>query len=278
MNKIFKKTLVLCIIVLLTATNSLTSLAQSRIQPDVYSPEFPNAYIETGNIMTSADGDTTVTATVYVKEVYQEIDGKQICIDSTLLSKSEVQNIGKENFKNAQITRSSIYPGTSEVKEQLTLRLTIPSQASQNERDLRIYASWNGGSGKYGPAPGDDFVGFIWGGEFDYYAESISGLNATKNPMIFYKADHEPNAGMVWGFKEAAPFMDYLNAFITLKKNKLTGGGNTTSISAKYIHTYQSFAGTISINLSQEGFGIGFALSDCPQQWSLVASLSGIKY
>ncbi len=44
--------------------------------------------------------------------------------------------------------------------------------------------------------------------------------------------------------------MDYLNAFITLKKNKLTGGGNTTSISAKYIHTYQSFAGTISINLS----------------------------
>ena len=35
MNKIFKKTLVLCIIVLLTATNSLTSLAQSRIQPDV---------------------------------------------------------------------------------------------------------------------------------------------------------------------------------------------------------------------------------------------------
>lgn len=39
--------------------------------------------------------------------------------------------------------------------------------------------------------------------------------------MIFYKADHEPNAGMVWGFKEAAPFMDYLNAFITLKKTNL---------------------------------------------------------
>lgn len=96
--------------------------------------------------------------------------------------------------------------------------------------------------------------------------------------MLFYKAEHEPNAGLVWGFSEAYPSMDYLNAFITLKKNKLTGGGNTTSISAKYIHTYQSSVGTISIDLNQEGFGIGFTLSNCPEQWSLVASLSGIKY
>ena len=42
--------------------------------------------------------------------------------------------------------------------------------------------------------------------------------------MLFYKAEHEPNAGLVWGFSEAYPSMDYLNAFITLKKNKLTGG------------------------------------------------------
>ncbi|MCI9080569.1 MAG: hypothetical protein HFH68_16960 [Lachnospiraceae bacterium] len=62
------------------------------------------------------------------------------------------------------------------------------------------------------------------------------------------------------------------------EKNKLTGGGNTTSIVAKYIHTYQSITGAINISLNKDGFGTGFALSDCPQQWSLVASLSGIKY
>lgn len=51
MNKILKKALVLCTIVLLAATNSLTSLAQSRIQPNVYSPEFPDAYIETSKMV-----------------------------------------------------------------------------------------------------------------------------------------------------------------------------------------------------------------------------------
>ena len=78
MNKILKKALVLCTIVLLAATNSLTSLAQSRIQPNVYSPEFPHAYIETSNIMTRADGDTTVTATVYVKEVQSILEHQKL--------------------------------------------------------------------------------------------------------------------------------------------------------------------------------------------------------
>ena len=74
MNKILKKALVLCTIVLLAATNSLTSLAQSN----VYSPEFPDAYIETSNIMTRADGDTTVTATVYVKEVQSILEHQKL--------------------------------------------------------------------------------------------------------------------------------------------------------------------------------------------------------
>lgn len=273
-----KRILAIGLLVTMVISNSLYVQAATSTQVDVYSPEYPDAYVEMDNISTRSSGGVASVATVYVQEVYNVVDDEMVCISSRLLTKEEVDEIGKDNFDGSMITRSDLYPGTVETKEKLTLNFSIPSQPSTNKYNLRAYAKWNGGSGKTGPASGDDFIGFAWGGGFDYSSASIGGKNVWDTDMDFYAADAVANAGKVWGFDESFPVMDYLNAYITLSKAKTTGGGNTTSFMAKYIHTYQSAVGSISISASTSGVGVGFTLSSCANQWSLVADLSGIKY
>lgn len=274
-----KSKIVLCAVIVFTMLiSNMTVFAgeNGNVKAKIYSPEYTNAYIQIHDIEKRNTSVGEVDATVFVEEIYDNVTGT--CIDSKLLSKDEVERIGIESFKEGKAVKSSIYPGTTETYQQLQLTFTIPSQPATNKYNLRAYAKWSGGSGVSGPASGDDFIGFAWGGGFDYSGASISGRTTSNGSMSFYASDAVANAGKVWGFNENSPKMDYLNAYITLNKNTQTGGGNTTSFMTKYIHTYQSTVGSVSITAGATGVGSGFTLSSCSRQWSLVADLSGIRY
>lgn len=277
MRKLYKFAFVFILTAILTICLTETSIfANENIQGTceyIYSPEFPNAYIETSDDQNSVSllNDIKITeVTVYVQEIIDNESNS--CISSKLLSKEEIDVLKASDINNA------IYPRTTSTYQKLKLIFSIPSQSSNNTYDLHAYAKWSGGSGISGPAAGDDFVGFAWGGKFDSFSRSISGRTIAGSSMSFYSADYIANTGCVWGFNESAPQMDYLNAYITLNKNTLTGGGNTTAFVAKYIHTYQSSVGNISLSVTSSGVGGGFTLSSCPKQWSLVTTLTGFQY
>ncbi|MCT4687869.1 hypothetical protein [Vallitalea sp.] len=73
-------------------------------------------------------------------------------------------------------------------------------------------------------------------------------------------------------------YAKHTEALIHISKNTPTGNGNSTTVALKYIHTYQSAKGTISINASPSGIGTGFTLQDVSKQWNIVAYITNINY
>lgn len=136
------------------------------------------------------------------------------------------------------------------------------------------------------PASGEDFIGFPWGGGFDYSSHRISGEYSKRiKDLDFYKADLSPNTGYVWSFDESyrtpsgnTYYAEEIKSRIDIYKNTLTGRGNTTSAILKYIHTYQGRTGGISISASPSGVGAGFLLNSTRKQWSIICDVSKLKY
>jgi hypothetical protein len=65
---------------------------------------------------------------------------------------------------------------------------------------------------------------------------------------------------------------------MTLSKVTMTGQGNKAEAVLKYIHTYQSASGSISITPGASGVSGSFSLSSVKNQWSLVCTVFGIPY
>lgn len=85
-------------------TLSASAITPSHQAPVVYSPEFPDAYIvtevtpETQNLDGTSGSLGSVSATVFVEESYDIVNGELTVTDSRLLSENEVKAIGEENF------------------------------------------------------------------------------------------------------------------------------------------------------------------------------------
>ncbi|MVB11035.1 hypothetical protein CAFE_17370 [Caprobacter fermentans] len=265
-----------------------------KFNVNIYSEEYPNAYIEQSfspakNILNGSNSSKvlvgTVNATVYVEEKYDTVNGKKICTSSKLLSKSEVNQIGKDKFNDIS-TNDVIEPSDSDSKGRLHLFFELYRNWDTDyaiEYQPSCTATWTWPdltTGKNTPAAGDDFLGFVWGGNYDYNLESITAVDDSGNKRDTYSADSQPNKGHVWGFLEGPEYYGdrsytkSIGAGLTMFKNKLTGGGNTTSFVCKYIHTYQEETGSINISTS----GVGFSLSGTSKQWSLITRISSRPY
>lgn len=103
-----KKVLSLTLALIMTMALAIPALA-AEAEPTqsnftVASPTFPDAYIVTESTPSFQYMDGTsgslgsVSATVFVEETYDEVDGKIVVTDSRLLSEEEVKAIGEENF------------------------------------------------------------------------------------------------------------------------------------------------------------------------------------
>lgn len=225
----------------------------------------------------------SVKGTVYVKEKIETVDDIPEIVESKVLSYEEIP---KELLDN---TVSSYLIGTdSDTYYKLTLRLNIFKGTDTSTRYILAgFASWGTGlPGKTAPAKGDDYIGFTWGGGFDYsrqgcVVESSEPRVSLANRVV----DYIPNGGIVWGFEEYKSTLNYGPVYAKkttigthLNKRSLTGGVNTTSVVLKYIHTFSSTKGSISISPGSEKVAGSITLQGVKDQWPLAVSVSGLRY
>lgn len=155
---------------------------ESVVQPEVYSEEFPNAYIitENSNSMTSSLSTEpiynigSVKATVFVEEEYALSNNEVVIVSSRLLSEDEVMAIGVENFDSYHIPAKEELLGrsSSESRGKLTLNLNAHYEYYGNN-GVKCFITGTGnwstngtGTSSDYPAVGDDFIGVVWGGDF----------------------------------------------------------------------------------------------------------------
>lgn len=287
---------------------SIPTLAVEKIESNdcsasklITSLQYPDAYIiEEVSYITKNKGTVLkeVSATVFVEETYAlDNYGNPITISSRLLSENEVMAIGVENFEDINTAQLSsignLYQTRAATNSRGKLTITFSGEYYYDgagvTANLTAHAAWSAGAGLFNgstrPAAGSDFMGVAWSGEFS--APSASAT-ASPTPPLLVMCASTPNAARVWEFEESwtenvigntvSFYLRNLNINITLHKNVLTGNGNTAEAVLKYIHTYSSTEGSISINASPNDVGAGFTLNNVSKQWEIVCNLTGIPY
>ena len=284
MKKVFS--LLLALSMLITGSFGVMAQAQTieptnfdEINFQITSKENPDAYIESrfvpGNSAyarsSEEDGKTLVgyvDATVYVEETYTKgEDGNIFTTDSRLLSEEEVMSIGKSEF---DVPVQSVQPRISTIGDKttsrgkLTIRFTVMA---------------------YSQARGDDIMGFAWGGGYDFDGYGYDLLDAFGNHGRAAYIQSKANCGVAWNFNEhttEAEYDDYITraqCWTNINKNVATGGGNTTSVTGEYLHTWAAVSPSVSWSVSGSGGSGSFGLSSpSSQSWSIQAVVTGIPY
>lgn len=262
-------------------------------QFEISSPTFPDAYIitETTPSTVVLDGNSgslgSISATVFVEETYDMVNGELVITDSRLLSKDEVMAIGIDNF--APLDETPTPKAASNSRGRLTITFSgVYNTSSGVSCNLTGTAHWDNSGlhteGKNYCATGEDFIGVTWSGSFTAKSHSISGKDHLGSALTIYNSESTPNAGRVWSFKDANPTSKYtlyakdINLNVNISKNTLTGNGNTAEAVLKYIHTYSQVKGSISISPGTETVAGSFSLSNTSNQWSLVCTVTNIPY
>lgn len=294
-----KKVLSLTLALIMTMALAIPALA-AEAEPTqsnftVASPTFPDAYIVTESTRSFQYMDGTsgslgsVSATVFVEETYDEVDGKIVVTDSRLLSEEEVKAIGEENFLDLNNTPAPQKTATA-TRGKLTITFDGTYYLANGgvSCDLTGTAGWAQpdiiGSSSDNPATGEDFLGVTWFGSFTASNASISGTDNIHQDLKIYSSDSVPNGGRVWSFDETIYHPKYntyasnIDLSLTLTKNKLTGDSNTAEAVLKYIHTYSSVNGSISITPGTDSAAGSFSLSNTKNQWSLTCTIHSIPY
>lgn len=277
----------------------------------VYSPEFPDAYILPNETMGMSISDSTiqtVSATVFVEEEYGfDNSGNPITISSRLLPESEVLEIGLENFMDMEDARHDAVSKLMQTRAAVNARGSLSISFSGGGTisgndityDLNASASWSP-SGLFwlsdrenNPASGSDYIGVTWSG--GYTTPHSAQINTTtwttisnshfNPPLPPVLCDAVPNAGRVWEFYEyweipigggrtQNNYYKNISIDITLAKNNI--GDEAAETVMKYVHTYTSTKGTVSITANSSGVGGGFTVTGVDKQWSVVCTLTGL--
>lgn len=271
--------------------------AVNSVTVNAFCEEYPEAYIEMNNEKSQRstqvnEGKTvSITASVYVEEKYEAVDGKQICVSSRLLSEDEVYAIGKDKFVNLSSKPIINSPSDSTSRGKLTVTFQFtPLVSTEYEQQYTMIgtAKWSGFVSHVKPydtpSAGEDFAGFMWGGGYDFAKPKSSAVDNFGANRPVYDADAGANGVYVWSAQEGALDReedDYLESWrsdLLLRKKVLTGNGNTTSVTYKYIHTYTATAGSLNFSVESGGVSSSFSLGGVDKQWSIVIANSEIPY
>lgn len=281
MKKTISKMLCLGVSACLVLGSGGTVYAEDVVKEEfeVYSEEFPDAYIITESVANDEKTRTGVSnelkATVFVEETLEVVDDEITVTDSKLLSKDEVEAIGEdefENIDNSEITKENFNVSrTQTTRGKLTLYMAVLDYA-------RVSAGfeWSGfdviNSGSNNPAVGADYMGTAWSGGYQVADQNAWVWYQNDANAPIYLADAVPNASRVWSFNEYYGGSYKLYTATGALRTYLNKGNAPAGkeVVYKYIHTYESAQGNISISASSSGVGAGFSLSGISKQWSLV--------
>lgn len=260
----------------------------------VSAPTFPDAYIITETTYPTQNFDGTggslgsISATVFVEETYGVVDGELAVVESRLLSEEEVLDIGIDNFEDLSKTPSPRGASNSRGKLTITFAGIYSYVGNGVSCDLTGTADWATAglldTNENIPATGEDFIGVTWSGGFTSTDYSISGTNHLGGALTIYESDSVANGGRVWSFDEFIPtskynvVADHIDLDMTITKNTLEGNGNTGEAVLKYIHTYSTVEGSITIEPGDKTVSGSFTLSNTANQWPLVCTVTNIPY
>jgi len=293
MKKVISLLIVLAIVFSLT-TSVFAVEANNTTTFAVSSPSFPDAYIITDTTMATQNYSGlsgslgSISATVFIEERYDVVDGELTVVDSRLLSEEEVLSIGIENFDEYVVPTNARAATNSRGRLTITFAGTYSYVGKGVSCKLVGTADWGTGgifdSGENVPAMGEDFIGVTWSGGFSSSSHSISGTNHLGGALKIYESDSLPNSGRVWSFSDLLILSKYnisarhIDLNMTITKNTLEGNGNTAEAVLKYIHTYSKLGGSISITPGSENAAGSISLSNTDKQWSLVCTVTNIPY
>jgi len=232
----------------------------------------------------------SVSATIFVEERYDMVDGELIITDSRLLSEDEVMAIGIDNFEDLNTSPMPNAALVANSRGKLTIAFSglYVLDGKGISCNLCGSAKWDVSvlniSGENIPATGEDFIGITWSGEFTASSHNISGKYQNGSSISIYNPDSIPNGGRVWSFNDIIRLSKYtlyakdINLNMIIKKNVLEGNGNTAEAVLKYIHTYSKVNGSISIAPGNKTVAGSINLSNTEKQWSLVCTVTDIPY
>ncbi len=224
-----------CIILVLMSSNVFASNSNinmpSNIDVEIYSEAFPNPYIETEVLDLSTTDILLEDGKISTQSANDNITEFITDVNNNDLLKFDIKN----HINNGEKLVASI-TSTTFVKESYKVidgvkTLQQSRLLSRNEIPEALLQ-------------GHDFIddGII-------VTENNSAVQLSSRMV-----DSVPNSGIVWGFEERKNhwnegliYAEQTSVGATLTKNRLTGLGNTTSVMLKYIHTYESTEGSISI-------------------------------
>lgn len=283
---------------IITETIKPTELQESLSSARLSAPNLVHAVSQNTKIQSLINDDTkdialVASATVFVSETYETIDDELVITSSRLLTKEEVDAIGEDNFNVRKTSTNRDIPLTGNENNKGKLTIVILCYENYRTNTSSQYflvgvAIWDGfyilPFDSRQPANGEDFIGFIWGGNFspsDTQCNVRNTLGTTTDGTLVCAV---PNIARAWSFNELLPagdmdyFADQIDIGATLTKNQLEGRGNTTEAVLQYIHTYSAVKGSISVSVSPENLSPGFSLSGCDKQWSIACPIGNLYY
>lgn len=243
-----------------------------------YSP----AAIALNNRIKDGEPGTLVSGVSQKVYVSEERNDDGYVIESHLMSEDEVNEYLSQ-------TRAVIPPSGAEdstTKGTLTLTLLVYDRGTGN---YAVYgtADWvcNAYSqpGVNTPAPKDDYLAFNWGGDeaFTLSTKRISAnYKIVESSATFSQCLTDPYSGICWSFLEydGVYGIDTIDAFISLYTTDPTVGSNETDVKLTYIHSYNSFTGSVSFTVGTSGLAGGIVATPTTDSWQIQVAVPGLKY
>lgn len=222
-----RKILALFFAVVMILSVSIPAYATELAAPTftVSAPTFPDAYIITEMTYATQNYDGTsgslgsISATVFVEERYDIVEGELVVVESRLLSEEEVLAIGIENFEDFNSISSPRAASNTRGKLTITFAGTYSYVGDGVSCDLVGSADWTTGglfnTSENIPATGEDFIGVTWSGGFTSTDYSISGTNHLGGSLTIYESDSVANSGRV----EPEPAIVVYRQILRLRRN-----------------------------------------------------------
>ena len=288
----------LAIPVLAYDTNTATTPANTS-EVIVYSPEFPDAYLEYGMPTTTPQSFSmsnnsplrTVSVTAFCKEAYNPETGEVLY--SCLMNKDEVDEWRAAGSPTTPVPLASW--GGVESRGELDITLAVFELANDGSSPYntnlwaRAQANWkkgpSWGDGLTRPSWGGDVIGISWGKGLDGFKRAATATSNTGDAVDIALCDWEDTKFAAWEFIEQfGPHVGPVggpNWASSIECSTALGVPTSvyrqsTDIAMTYAHSYSDvFIDSVSVNVGistggpEAGLDISFGTN--ADEWTIIA-------
>ncbi len=201
-----------------------------------------------------------------------------------------VQEYKMLDRKNRPILKDvHIGDDASQKEEYAEISLIVFKDESDNSYSCTGTVNWELVIGTHTtPDFGDDFIGFVWGGENKLRLRKakngtrlINGVYRNGHDISFTQAIRRGYEAIIWSFKDYIPIsylMDEATATIVLDRVN-SYKTDETDVAFMYLHTYVKHNASIELSFdSKKAASASLILRNVEEQWPMMADVTGLIY